>query len=96
MNNMLNEYSIHYLRLIARKLNIKSPTTLKKADLIEKIINEDNEEIIKKSGRKPKIYYENRDAKIFVENIILEFEELKNKIDLYISHLKNFIELNKL
>lgn len=90
MYNKLNDYSVHYLRTMARNLNIKSPTTMKKAQLIEKI-SEYNLSEIKKSKRKTRLYFESGSKEI-VENVIEELENLKCIIDLYLNQLKNTIE----
>ena len=88
MDKNLNKYSIHFLRIVARKMNIKSPTTLKKSELISKICEAKNIDTIRKFVRKPKLFFEDI-PNVGLEDIVLELSKLKETIDIYLMKLNN-------
>ena len=87
MDKNLNKYSIHFLRIVARKMNIKSPTTLRKSELIAKISEAKVIENTKIFGRRPKIFFDDMNNS-GLEDIISELNQLKENIDFYLIKIK--------
>ena len=82
--------SLHELRIIGRKLGVKSVTTLKKNELIENIIDistGDKKPTFTKQGRKP-YDYANSNLKISKEKIKI-IEEMLNRTKKEILDLLN-------
>ena len=82
--------SLYELRIIGRKLGVKSVTTLKKNELIENIIDistGDKKPIFTKQGRKP-YDYANSNLKISKEKIKI-IEEMLNRTKKEILDLLN-------
>ncbi len=87
MENDFNRYekiNIHSLRNIARKIGVKSPTTLKKKELIEEIL-------LIESGKKPPCATKRgRNTNIRIEDKVIDNE--KFLIELNSSHVKDRIK----
>ncbi len=96
----LNEYDIYSLRDLGRSMGVKAPTSLKKADLIENILNIQKGKIKPyktKRGRpaRPKKELSLEEIKIIIKDIIERNEErikkeLREGTELLLEELRNY------